>query len=148
MSTTSNGSSRCQSRIQSSIASSDDEMGVPTGAFGIVATLPRTANTREATAAAAEFSMPQSAQTHEIGLEPSSLIPISGMPLEEGSSYNTDLDLPARRSRNYDTSPLVETLASAELSVGRAAMIAALGLFGVELTTGTSLPDQIISMIG
>lgn len=37
---------------------------------------------------------------------------------------------------------------NAELILGRLAMIAAIVLFGVELLTGTSLPDQLSHMIG
>ena len=132
----SNDNSHCQSRLHSSIPL-DDEMRVPTGAFGIT-TPPQAVNARDATAA--EFS-----------LQTSSLIPICGKPLSQSPaesiiSYNKDLDLP-RRSRTSDTD-LYETLAAVELSVSRIAMIAALVLFSVEITTGKSVLDQILSMLG
>ena len=131
----SNDNSHCQSRLHSSIPL-DDEMRVPSGAYGIT-TPPQAVNAR---AAAAEFS-----------LQTSSLIPICGKPLSQSPaesiiSYNKDLDLP-RRSRTSDTD-LYETLTAVELSVSRIAMIAALGLFSVEITTGKSVLDQILRMLG
>mmetsp|Transcript_24134 Transcript_24134/g.37843 ORF Transcript_24134/g.37843 Transcript_24134/m.37843 type:complete len:121 (+) Transcript_24134:2-364(+) len=118
-------------------------MRLPSGGFGITTTPPRTAvNTKNAADAAAEFSLQN---------EPSSLIPTSSTPLPrppaETVSYNEDLDLPYH-SLTYETDPAYETLAAVELSVSRMAMIAALGLFSVEFTTGTSVLDQVLSMIG
>ncbi len=133
--------SHCQTMLHSSM-SLDDEMRLPSGGFGITTTPPRAAvNARHAAAAAAEFSL----QT-----EPSSLIPTScellPMSPAETVSYK-DLDLPYH-SLTYETDPAYETLAAVELSVSRMAMIAALGLFSVEFTTGTSVLDQVLSMIG
>lgn len=130
--------SHCQTRLHSSI-SLHDEVRLQSEGFGITTSPRAVVNARDA---AEEFSLQN---------EPSSLIPTSSKPLSrpaaETVSYDEDLDLPYR-SLTYDTDPAYETLAAVELSVSRMAMIAALGLFSVELATGTSVLDQVLSMIG
>ncbi len=128
----------CQTRLHSSI-SLDDEVRSQSGGFGITTSTRAVVN---AAPAAAEFSMQK---------EPSTLIRTSKKhlprPAPKTVSYNEDLDLPYR-SLTYDTDPTYEALAALELSVSRMAMIAALGLFFAEFTTGTSVLDQILNMIG
>ena len=68
-----------------------------------------------------------------VQIEPSSSIPCCGKPSSpptESISYNKDL------------------VAAVELSASRITMIASLFLFSVEATTGTSVLDQILRMIG
>ena len=117
----------CRSRLHSSISLDDERL--PSGAFGI--THPKAVViTRDA----------------YVQIEPSSSIPFCGKPSSpptESISYNKDLDLP-HSSLNYESDPL----AAVELSAIRIAMIASLFLFSVEATTGTSVLDQILRMIG
>jgi hypothetical protein len=56
---------------------------------------------------------------------------------------SSKVELPRRHSR----SPFTEMLVNTEMTVGRAAMVAAIVLLAVEITTGQSLPDQIMSAI-
>lgn len=132
--------SHSQTRLHSSI-SFDDEMSLPSGGFDITRTHPRAAVS--ARDAAAEFSL----EKETLPLIPSSSKHFVSMPPAETVSYDEDLDLPYR-SLTYDADPVYEALATVELSVSRMAMIAALGLFSAECTTGTSVLDQILSMIG
>eukprot|EP00573_Skeletonema_grethae_P000907 CAMPEP_0201689578 /NCGR_PEP_ID=MMETSP0578-20130828/3149_1 /ASSEMBLY_ACC=CAM_ASM_000663 /TAXON_ID=267565 /ORGANISM="Skeletonema grethea, Strain CCMP 1804" /LENGTH=152 /DNA_ID=CAMNT_0048174263 /DNA_START=134 /DNA_END=592 /DNA_ORIENTATION=+ len=115
--------SHCQTRLHSSI-SLHDEVRLQSEGFGITTSPRAVVNARDA----------------------ASSKPLS-RPAAETVSYDEDLDLPYR-SLTYDTDPAYETLAAVELSVSRMAMIAALGLFSVELATGTSVLDQVLSMIG
>lgn len=118
-------------RLHSSISLDDERL--PSGAFGI--TRPQAVVTTRDT---------------YVQIEPSSLIPFCGKPVSpptESISYNKDLDLP-HSSLPYESDPSYATLAAVELSFSRIAMIASLFLFSVEVTTGTSVLDQIISMIG
>jgi hypothetical protein len=53
------------------------------------------------------------------------------------------VELPRRHFRNPFAFQRAEMLVNTEMTVGRAAMVAAIVLFTVEITTGQSLPDQI-----
>ena len=120
----------------SSLSLDDDRM--PTGPFSGI-------TTRVDPATAADFSLLQAqTQTFDFGFDPSPLIPISSRKptLAASSFYNIDLDLPST-SRTSNGS----LLAAIELNLSRIAMIAALGLFAVEITTGASVPDQIVRLV-
>lgn len=106
--------------------------------------------------------------THRTGSVPSSLAsteapyPISLMePLyyknDEPQDYVQTNTINVRRSlspdiylpRHSDAQAKEARIAmyNAELMLGRVAMLASLVLFGVEITTGTSLPDQLAHLI-
>jgi hypothetical protein len=60
-------------------------------------------------------------------------------------SLSPDIFLP--RHSDHQAKEARIAMCNAELMLGRVAMLASLVLFGVEVTTGTSLPDQLAHLI-
>lgn len=60
-------------------------------------------------------------------------------------SLSPDIYLPRRSDAQANEARIA--MYNAELMLGRVAMLASLVLFGVEITTGTSLPDQLAHLI-
>jgi hypothetical protein len=75
--------------------------------------------------------------------EPQDCVPTNTINLRKPPS--PDIYLPRHSSKAQEARIAMH---NAELILGRLAMIAAIVLFGVELLTGTSLPDQLYHMIG
>ena len=57
-----------------------------------------------------------------------------------------DLDLPKNALPFRQATEKTEALKSVEVGVGRVAMVAAVIFFGVEVTTDTSIPEQLASL--
>ena len=135
---------------QSSISLDDDRSRLPTGAFGITTVSQEAVINTSGSHHSAGCSSLQTQVFDVFDTTSSPLIPISSstssprLEAEAAKSYDNDLDLP---SHSRVSSKLLETAAAIELSLSRIAMIAALGLFTVEITTGTSFADQILRVI-
>jgi hypothetical protein len=135
---------------QSSISLDDDRSRLPTGAFGITGISQEAVIDTSGSHHSAGCSSLQTQVFDVFDTTSSPLIPISRstssprVKAEAAKSYDNDLDLP---SHSRVSGKLLETTAAIELSLSRVAMIAALGLFTVEITTGTSFVDQILRVI-
>jgi hypothetical protein len=75
--------------------------------------------------------------------EPQDYVPTNTINVRKPPS--PDIYLPRHSSKAQEARI---AMYNAELILGRLAMIAAIVLFGAELTTGTSLPDQLAHMVG
>lgn len=133
---------------QSSISLDDDRSRLPTGAFGITTVSQEAVIDTSGSHHSAGCSSLQTQVFDVFDTTSSPLISSStSSPRAEAEAakpYDNDLDLP---SHSRVSSKLLETTAAIELSLSRIAMIAALGLFTVEITTGTSFADQILRVI-
>jgi hypothetical protein len=135
---------------QSSISLDDDRSRLPTGAFGITGISQEAVIDTSGSHHSAGCSSLQTQVFDVFDTTSSPLIPISRstssprVEAEAAKSYDNDLDLP---SHSRVSGKLLETTAAIELGLSRVAMIAALGLFTVEITTGTSFADQILRVI-
>ena len=136
---------------QSSLALDDDRSRLPTGAFGITGISQEAVIDTSGSRHSAGCSSLQTQVFDVFDTTSSPLIPISRstssprVEAEAAKSYDNDLDLP---SHSRVSNKLLETTAAdIELSLSRIAMIAALAMFTVEITTGTSFADQILRVI-
>jgi hypothetical protein len=59
---------------------------------------------------------------------------------------SSKVELPRRHLRSPFALQRAEMLVNTEMTLGRAAMVAAIVLFTVEIATGQSLPDQILAL--
>lgn len=135
---------------QSSISLDDDRSRLPTGAFGITTASQEAVIDTSGSHHSADYSSLKTQVFDVFDTTSSPLIPISRstssprVEAEAAEFYDNDLDLP---SHSRVSSKLLETTAAIELSLSRIAMIAAIGLVTVEITTGTSFADQILRVI-
>jgi hypothetical protein len=62
-----------------------------------------------------------------------------------GHHLSSKVELPRRHPRSPFAIQRAEMLVNTEMALGRAAMVAAIVLFTVEIATGQSLPDQMLA---
>jgi hypothetical protein len=133
---------------QSSLALDDDRSRLPTGAFGITTVSQEPViNTSGGHHSAGFSSLQTQTQVFDITTSSPFFSRSTSSPRVEAKTakfYDNDLDLP---SHSRVSNKLLETTAAIELSLSRVAMIAALAMFTVEITTGTSFSDQILRII-